>query len=135
MSQYWDLSTVDKRRMFNEYVMQMVVAGKKPCVKFEEPLNHRTSTQNASMHLWFEMVATYLNDAGYDMRKTLRQDMDIPWSQNSVKEYLWRPVQKAVTGEESTTKPSKTDYGDIYQSLSRHFSQKFGLTLPEWPHR
>ena len=39
------------------------------------------------------MIANALNDAGLDMKKVLKPEIDIPWNTATVKEYLWRPVQ------------------------------------------
>lgn len=92
----------------------------------------RTLTQNAALHKYCEMLANALNDAGYDMKRTIKQDVDIPWNQATAKQFLWRPIQKAVTGLESTTKPETSQYSAIYEVLNRHMSQKFGVSVP-WP--
>jgi hypothetical protein len=135
MTQYWSLDTAEKRRRFDEHIAMLILSGKKPVVKFEAPESTRSNAQNSALHLWCEMVAKCLNDAGLDMRHTIREDVDIPWSQDSVKQYLWRPLQKVLTGETSTTKPSKTQYPDISATLQRHIASKFGVTLPAWPDR
>lgn len=92
----------------------------------------RTIPQNKALHLFCSMLAEKLNDSGYDMRRTLKQDVDIPWSGASVKEYLWRPLQIAITGDESTTKPAPSEYTKIYEVLSRHLGEKLGVHV-EWP--
>lgn len=94
----------------------------------------RTLTQNASLHKYLGLLAEALNDAGYDMKKTLKDDVDIPWNTELAKEYLWRPVQKALTGKESSTKPTKKEYTYIYEVLSRHMAEKFGVVVL-WPSR
>lgn len=94
----------------------------------------RTLTQNAALHKYCEMLASALNDAGYDMKRTIKQDVDIPWNQASAKQFLWRPIQKAVTGLDSTTKPEASQYSAIYEVLNRHMSQKFGVSV-SWPQR
>lgn len=92
----------------------------------------RTLTQNRALHKYCDMLADALNDAGYDMKKVIKQEVDIPWSQQSAKEFLWRPIQKAVTGIDSTTKPETSQYSAIYEVLNRHMAQKFGVSVP-WP--
>jgi len=94
----------------------------------------RTLSQNRAMNLYCKWLAEALNDAGYDMLKTLDKGAEIPWTGPSVKELMWREVQKAMTGKKSTTKPSKAEYIDIYEALNRHISSKFGVTVP-WPNR
>jgi len=63
----------------------------------------RTLAQNASLHLYFEFLATELNNAGYDVLKTLRHDIEIPWNATLIKELIWRKVQLASYKKKSTS--------------------------------
>jgi len=45
----------------------------------------RTVQQNKALHVLFNLLAQNLNEAGLDMRKTLKPEVDIPWSGASVK--------------------------------------------------
>lgn len=78
----------------------------------------RTLTQNASLHLFCQQLADALNDAGFDFRTFVKEGYPVPFNESLVKEYLWRPIQKAITGHNSTTKPEKHEYGTIYESLN-----------------
>ena len=40
----------------------------------------RTNKQSKALHLMFEHIAQQLSDAGYDMKKTLKHEIEIPWS-------------------------------------------------------
>lgn len=94
-------------------------------------LKLRTDQQNRALHVYFELLAEELNDAGLDMRKVLKPSIDIPWTKSSVKEYLWRPIQYATTQKKSTTKLLKQkDIDIIYETLNRHLSQIFGISVP-----
>lgn len=104
-------------------------------VEFRRKAKQRTLTQNAAMHLFFGWLADSLNDAGYDMRKTLRNDIDIPWTPASVKEHLWRPIQKAMTEKHSTTEITTVEPTAIHEVLSRHLGERLGVTCPPWPKR
>ena len=95
----------------------------------------RTLTQNAALHLFCEWLSEVLNDAGYDMRRTLRQDVEIPWSGHTVKEHLWKPVQKALLDKGSTTEADRVEYSEVYDVIARHMADKFGIQVPEWPRR
>ena len=92
----------------------------------------RTTKQNSALHLWLTRLAAVLNAAGLDMKKVLKPSVDIPWTQDSAKEYLWRPIQIAMSGEVSTATADKDDYLQTYETLNRHLSIKFGVSL-EWP--
>lgn len=90
----------------------------------------RTITQNKALHKYFSLLSKALNDAGYDMKKTLKPEAEISWSEGMVKEYLWRPIQKAMLGKESTAKLETKEVSEVYSQLSRHLSQKLGISVP-----
>lgn len=92
----------------------------------------RTGKQNASLHKFLQDLADSLNAAGLDMRTVLKPEIEIPWTQSSAKEHLWRPIQKVMTGKDSTTKPTTKDYLAIQETLIRHLASKFGVSV-EWP--
>jgi len=92
----------------------------------------RTSQQNKSMHLYFSMLAEELNNSGLEMKKVLKPEIDIPWTTESVKNHLWRPIQKVMMDKESTTELDTVNPSDVYRVLDRHISEKFGIHI-EWP--
>lgn len=90
----------------------------------------RTHKQNNALHVYCRMLSEALNDAGYDMKKTLKQEVEIPWTTELVKQYLWKPVQEAVTGTDSTSTAGTEDYDKVHQVLSKHLSEKFNVYIP-----
>jgi hypothetical protein len=104
-------------------------------VDFRVGERQRTMTQNRALHLWFEFLADTLNDAGLDMRKTLREGVEIPWSKHTVKQYIWKPVQQALQNKRSTTDANRTDYTEVREAIAEHLYNRFGVVAPEWPKR
>ena len=96
-----------------------------------EHSENRTTQQNRALHKWFTMVAEELNGAGLDIRKTLKEDFEIPWSSTLVKEILWRETQKIALGKDSTTELEKKEIDVIYEILNR-FLAKHEIHVP-WP--
>lgn len=68
------------------------------------------------------------------MRKVLKPSASIPWSAESAKEQLWRPIQKAMFEKESSADLSKLEVGEVEKVLTRHLQEKFKVEIPEWPH-
>lgn len=91
----------------------------------------RTLTQNASLHKFCTMVAEALNDAGYDFREFVKEGYPVPWNEQLAKDYIWRPIQKAMTGKDSTTKPETHEYGQIYEVVNLKLAE-YGIHVP-WP--
>lgn len=92
----------------------------------------RTPQQNRAMHLLFRFIADELNEAGLDMKKVLKPEIDIPWTERTVKEFIWRPLQKIVYGLKSTTELKTTQIDPILDIITKHFGEKFGIEI-EFP--
>ena len=93
-------------------------------------LKKRTNQQNKSLHLFLELLSKELNEAGLDMRKVLKPNVDIPWTKENTKEYLWRPIQEALKLKKSTTELTTEEVSQVWEVLNRHLSEKFGVTVP-----
>ena len=92
----------------------------------------RSNQQNKALHKYFDLLANALNDAGYDMKRTIKPEIDVPWNAYLIKLLMWKPLQDAITGEESTAKAKRDDYTKVYEVLNRHTAQKLGISVP-WP--
>jgi len=95
--------------------------------------NKRTLQQNKALHKYFELLAEQLNSAGYDMKKVLKPEIDISWTKENVKEYLWKPIQSALFLKKSTTELETKDIDKVYDVLNRHLGQKLGIENIPFP--
>lgn len=93
-------------------------------------MKQRSSQQNRALHKYCALLAEALNDAGFDMKKTLKVDAEIPWSGDRVKDFLWRPVQDAQLGKESTTELTRAEVSKVYDTLNRHLGLKLNIHVP-----
>lgn len=100
------------------------------CDHCKKQIKTRTSNQNNSLHLWFRLLADELNSGGFDMRTLIRDEIDIPWNEYSVKEYLWRPVQIAQLGKKSTTKLTTDEIDKVYETINRAVGERTGIHVP-----
>jgi len=129
--------TLDTREEIDHFLLVMAkrkATGKSTTVCFGEPESHVSQRRFNAMHLWCERVAIELNSAGLDQKAVLKPEVDIPWSKDSVKEQLWKPVLLALTGKTSTKDQTSEEVTQVLNTINRHLGQKFGVTLPEWPH-
>lgn len=90
----------------------------------------RTNQQNKAIHVMFQLLADTLNEAGLDMRRTLKHDVEIPWNAGTVKEYLWRPIQNAQLQKKSTTELTTKEIDAVFETLNRHLADRFSLHIP-----
>jgi len=102
-------------------------------LKSVEPKKTRTENQNNAIHKDCELVGNKLNDAGYDMKKVLK--IDIPWTTESVKEYIIKPIMKALYQKESTTELEKQgEINKLHDVVMRELGEKFGIEYHDFPH-
>lgn len=113
----------------------LVVVSTKPTKDLNGNTMKRTNLQNRALHLFYTLLADALNNAGLDMKVVLRPSVSIPWTKESVKEHLWKPIQNALYGKVSTTELDKSQEIDrVHEVLMRHISEKFHLEYIDFPH-
>lgn len=116
------LATLGREYLTNHYLMLDIKTGKQ-----------RTPTQNAALHVYCGLLADALSDAGYDRKVTTPiGQVSMPWTKDAVKENIWRPIQIALTNEQSTTAPLRKQYADIYDVIHRHMIETKGISV-QWP--
>jgi len=94
-----------------------------------------SQAQRGSLHVWCDQVATVLNDAGLPMiKKAMFSDdyIEVDWNMSLIKEHVYKPMLKVLTGKASTEKQTTVDPSTVADHLVRHFSSK-GVVLPKWP--
>jgi len=98
--------------------------------------NQRTARQNNAIHRWLRELASNLNSAGFDMRAfPFKDGIELPWSLETAKEFLWIPVQRAVCRDDEGNPVQRTSdlttkqVDEVYNPLVRKISQ-MGVTCP-----
>lgn len=123
-----DLTTDMGVAKYYSYVSYLV--NKKAIVDSKEVKKTRTSTQNAALHKFFDMLAEALNHHGeyYHYMNYVGELVDVQWTGELVKEWIWRPLQKVITDKKSTTQLTTKEIDPIYEVIHKHYSQK-GIEL------
>ena len=99
------------------------------------PIQQRTPQQNKGIWLFLTQLAEALNLAGLDMKKVLKESVDIDWNKDLAHDYLWIPIQKAVCGTDSTTELEKqVDIEKVHETLMRHLGEKYHVEFIPFPH-
>ncbi len=108
--------------------------GKSVVINIDRETGVRTPKQNDSLHLYFDHLAQALNEAGLDMKKVLKPSVDIEWTKDNIKKYIWKPLQLAITGKKSTKELDKVnEIKTIYMTIHRHMVDKFKIDV-DFPH-
>lgn len=114
--------------MSDKLIVNPYAEGNIPCTN-QAPL--RTLAQNRALYLMFKQLAQLLNEHGIDYTKLVIK-ADIPFNQNLVKELIWKPVQEAFCGTDSTTKLTTKDIDAIFQIITKSVGEIIGEQI-SWP--
>lgn len=102
-------------------------------VEFRRKARQRTDQQRKAIEVYCRNLADALNDAGLDQRAVManmRDGVSLPWSQERVKDVLWREIQIAMLGKKSTTGLTTTELSAVYEPLNRWTAQTLGVSVP-----
>ena len=120
-----------REQLFAQIINLPIMQSQWPELGFEisvKPIKAtRSNSQNNAIHRWCHMQAILLNDYGFERHvyfELLRQvGYDIPWSQETVKEHIWRIVQIAMYDKESTTALHTDEVGEVHKNIVRIMNQ------------
>lgn len=128
--QFWDITNDHRLENCIKDIRAKHAKHKGIRVKIETGM--RTNQQNNAMQVYCRLLAEALNDAGYDMKKTFEEGIsaDIPWTQDLVREVIWKGIQKPTIGKVSTTLAKSNEYDMVYQVINRFTSARFGISVP-----
>lgn len=90
----------------------------------------RSLSQNSAIHLYREHLAQALNDAGYGMKKVLKEEVDIDWNKDMVRRYIWLPIQKALFDKDTSADLTSDEVTKVWEHINRLISEKCGIHVP-----
>ena len=90
MSETWTVKDINTCKFFVAYVEDQAEQGIDRVYKIQKA--DRTWRQNNTLHLLFRQMAKALNDAGFEIPHPFKPDLEIPYSEESVKELLYKPI-------------------------------------------
>ncbi len=102
--QTWTVSDKNTQDFFIAYIKDQVEQGVVRVYTIQKA--DRTFKQNNALHLLFTRLADGLNDAGFGIPHPMNSEMEMPYSQESVKTLLWTPIIQSIYG---TTRSSHLD--------------------------
>ena len=96
----WTVKDSDTLRHFVSYVTARYEQG----ITYSIQRPNRTGKQNNAIHACLRRLARSLNEAGYGVAHPLKPELEIPYSESSVKELLLKPIISALYDVDSTSK-------------------------------
>lgn len=112
MSQSWTVKNKDTAKFFIAYVENQLEQGIDRVYTIEKA--DRTYRQNRTLHLLFRRMAEALNEGGFEIAHPFKPDLEIPWSEHSVKDLLYRPI---ITSYFKVERSSLLDTAQLSESM------------------
>lgn len=91
-----------------------------------------TKPQRGATHIWFRLMSEALNDGGFDMKRTLKAEIEIPWDSEgrNFKEHMYKPVAETMFGVGSSEDLEPGQVSQVVEVMNRHLSEKTGVHVP-----
>lgn len=116
-------SNITQLNKSKEYFNKLI--NKECSFELKELKNSRTLKQNRALHLFFRFISNELNELGIEFNyQGLNGDYSTRYTENIVKNFIWRPIQVALFDIESTTKLNSEQINEIIDVLICWFSNK-----------
>lgn len=118
----------------NAAIYKLFEAGKSIEIKIYE--NTRSNAQNRALHLYFTECAKQFNELGFTFNyhdPFTGHIIEMSWTGEMIKEYIWRPIQLTLFDKKSTTKLTTNEINQIVDILSKHFAENGSdVQFPNW---
>ena len=90
----------------------------------------RTIKQNSAIHLYCDLLADALNDAGFSVNDQVVLSLPVSFTGDNVKENIWKPVMTALYPDKtSTTQLEKMEVSEVYDNVNRAIAERTGVSV------
>jgi hypothetical protein len=99
--------------------------------------NPRTGQQQKAIEVYCKGLAHEFNSRDLDIRTvlaTMKDGVDLPWTQDTVKELIFKKIVKAILNKDSTADLNTTEVSRVYQVCNKFTSDRMGISI-EFPSR
>lgn len=95
-------------------------------IELKEVKKTRTNDQNSALHLYFKLIAYQLNELGLEFHyQGLNiQGLTSRYTENIIKEFIWRPIQISLFNIKSTTKLDTRQINEIIDVITKFFGDR-----------
>ena len=111
------------------------IDSQKGLIEIQNVKENRSTQQNRALHLFFTIVSNQLNELGQEFIYfgLSGRQLSMPFTPILFKNMIWRELQKAMYGIESTTKINTEQINGILDVLVKHFGE-MGISV-SFPNR
>lgn len=118
----------EDRKKGSDYNFKLLES--KSIVEIRKINKSRSSLQNRALHKFFSIISNQLNEIGQEFGHLDFKD-DLVYTKHTgiiIKEFIWRPIQKAMFNIESTKDINTNQINDITDVLIKYYGE-MGLSI------
>ena len=107
-------------------------------ISFKKVTGKRTLKQNSAIHLWCEWFSQELTEKHIDQRTFWKEPFYTRWTPVVVKEFIFKPVMKALFLKDSTTKLKKSqEIDEVIDTIRKMITEKYKgeVIVPPLPNK
>ena len=88
--------------------------------------------QQKSLHLYLELVAETLDREGRTMQDVVKaiKRAEIRPTKMALKEVVWKPLFKIISGKDSTTQHDPKDLDRTFEAMNKWLGEQFEIHVP-----
>lgn len=105
--QGWIVSNKEQGVNFCDFIMDEISKGNVRSYNLKS--GGRTGAQNAALHACLRRLAEGLNESGFGIPHPFKPELEIPWTDISAKELLYKPIIKSMFDTDSSTELTKEE--------------------------
>ncbi len=99
--------------------------------EIESEKEFRTDQQNKGMHKFFAIISEILNSKGHTLTILAKIGFNLSFTPTIIKENVWKPLQKALFGTDSTTRLHKdNEIKEIVDSANEALAEYLECYVP-----
>ena len=124
----WLVKDKTQAQFFNKFVLAEAEAGRERLYTLVRA--NRSNKQNAALHLLLRRLAEGLNDAGFEIPHPFKQGLEIPYTEHSVKELVYKPIIEAMFKKGSSADLTTEEFSMAMNTLVDAVNRNTGVFIP-----
>ena len=123
----WLVKDKKQAEFFVRFVMQEAEAGRERYYTIVHA--NRTNKQNNTLHLLCRRMAEALNEAGFEIPHPFKPDLEIPYTETSIRELIYKPIIKAMFDADSSTTLTTSQFSEAMTTMVDAVCRNTGVNV------
>ena len=124
----WLVQSKKQAEFFNKFVLEEAEAGRDRLYTLVRAT--RSNKQNNTLALLCRRMAKALTEAGIEIPHPFKPGLEIPYTEVSIRELIYKPIIKAMFDAESSTQLDTAQFSESMEVLIDAVNRNTGVYVP-----